>query len=129
MDGPYSGNLRIWEGWKSAAAHDVPLPLHALSLPGPHSPAAFAERLKLESGDDANKIIQRAYQLALGRVPTKQERALATEFLKDQPLKEFRAGIDEGFTATAAKSVTIDNRKLVQLALKNQEIRQQEPKK
>src|SRR5262249_7382746 len=37
----------------------------------------------------------------------------------DQPLKDFRAGVDEGFTATAAKSITVDNRKLVQLALKS----------
>ena len=45
MEAPYSGNLRIWESWTTAPAHDAPLPMSACSLPGPHSPAEFADRL------------------------------------------------------------------------------------
>lgn len=37
----------------------------------------------------------------------------------DDPLKHFRAGVDEGFTATEAESVTIDNRKMVHLELRS----------
>ena len=51
--------------------------------------AAFAERLKKESGGDANRIVERAYWLAVGRAPMPQEGALAAAFLKEQPLKEF----------------------------------------
>ena len=43
---------------------------------------------------------------------------MAMKFAK-QPLKDFRAGIDEGFTATDAQAVTIDNKKMVHLALKS----------
>jgi len=50
---------------------------------------AFAKRLTAEAGADRDQMITRAYQLALSRPPTKQERALAKEFLRDQPLKEF----------------------------------------
>src|SRR5438445_2388725 len=45
MEAPYAGNLRLWEGWKSSASDEMQLPIHALSLPGPHSPAEFADRL------------------------------------------------------------------------------------
>jgi hypothetical protein len=51
--------------------------------------AVFAERLVEECGDDCNKLIARAYQLALGRAPTEKELSLANGFLKEQPLKEF----------------------------------------
>ena len=50
---------------------------------------AFASRLSKEAGTDRDKIVSRAYELALSRPPTKKERALALEFLKEQPLKEF----------------------------------------
>src|SRR5437868_10729608 len=43
MEAPYSRNLRIWEGWSAPALRDAPF--HASFLAGPHSPAAFAERL------------------------------------------------------------------------------------
>lgn len=51
--------------------------------------AAFAERLTREAGSDRDQIITRAYQLALSRPPTKNERSLANDFLEEQPLKEF----------------------------------------
>ena len=50
---------------------------------------AFAQRLTSEAGADRNKIIVRAYELTLGRSPTPQEMALALDFLKEQPPKEF----------------------------------------
>jgi hypothetical protein len=51
--------------------------------------AAFADRLSKESRGDRDKIVTRAYQLAVGRGPTEKERLLANEFLAGQPLKEF----------------------------------------
>ncbi|MDX1947037.1 MAG: DUF1549 and DUF1553 domain-containing protein, partial [Pirellulaceae bacterium] len=51
--------------------------------------AAFAERLAREADSDPEKIVERAFWLALGRAPTARERALAVEFLRDQPLREF----------------------------------------
>ncbi len=50
---------------------------------------AFAARLARESGGDPARMVERASQLALGRGPTPQERALGVEFLKEQPLREF----------------------------------------
>jgi hypothetical protein len=50
--------------------------------------AAFADRLTKEAADQ-HDIITRAYQLALGRAPTRTERSLARDFLSEQPLKEF----------------------------------------
>jgi hypothetical protein len=55
--------------------------------------AAFAERLRAETGVDQAKTIERAFQLATGRSPTPAEQKLATEFLKDQPLEEFALAI------------------------------------
>jgi hypothetical protein len=37
----------------------------------------------------------------------------------DAPLKEFRAGVDEGFTATEVESVTIDNKEMLHVALRS----------
>ena len=37
----------------------------------------------------------------------------------DQPLKRFRAGVDEGFTATEAQAVTINDRTMVHLELRS----------
>jgi ubiquinone/menaquinone biosynthesis C-methylase UbiE len=45
MDAPYSGNLRIWEGWTAAPRSELPLLVPAHSLAGPHSPTEFADRL------------------------------------------------------------------------------------
>ena len=36
---------------------------------------------------------------------------------KEDPMKDFRLGVDEGFTPTKAKSVTIDKKKMVHLEL------------
>lgn len=55
--------------------------------------AAFAARLRQESGSDPMRIVERAYWLALGRTPTSQEQELAMAFLRDQPLEEFALAI------------------------------------
>ena len=44
----------------------------------------FAARLKQEAGDDPAKQIGRAFQLAFNRVPSKNERATAVNFLREQ---------------------------------------------
>jgi hypothetical protein len=50
---------------------------------------SFASRLKQESDNRPDEIIDRAFQLALGRDPLPSERSLSREFLRDQPLQEF----------------------------------------
>ena len=45
---------------------------------------AFAERLRKEAPTDSARI-DRAWQLATGRAPTVKEKALALQFLKEQP--------------------------------------------
>ncbi len=50
---------------------------------------SFAKRLKRECGNDREKIIDRAFRLALGRVPTAIERERSLVFLHEQPLSEF----------------------------------------
>ena len=51
----------------------------------------FAERLRNEAGTDVAKQVERAYQLALGRVPTAFERAKTIAFIESSPngLTEF----------------------------------------
>jgi hypothetical protein len=51
--------------------------------------AAFAHRLEVETGGEPQRVIPRAYLLALGRLPTQEERRLSLEFLRHQPLREF----------------------------------------
>ncbi len=51
--------------------------------------AAFAERLRRETGGVASQTVHRAYLLALGRAPAPREEALALAFLRDGPLEEF----------------------------------------
>jgi hypothetical protein len=51
--------------------------------------AAFARRLTREAGTDRDRIVDRAFRLALGRPPTQDERRISLEFLNDQPLDEF----------------------------------------
>src|SRR6185503_12308613 len=46
--------------------------------------ADFANRLIAETGDDSAKSIERAYRLALGRMPTGTEREAGSEFLAQQ---------------------------------------------
>jgi hypothetical protein len=51
--------------------------------------AAFAARLRRETGGVPSQVIHRAYMLAIGRLPTPREEAVAREFLRDGPLEEF----------------------------------------
>ncbi len=46
---------------------------------------AFSRRLDREAGPDADDRIDRAFELALGRAPTKEDRAAARKFLDEQP--------------------------------------------
>jgi hypothetical protein len=50
---------------------------------------ALADRLREEAGERPAAQIDLAYRLAAGRPPSIQERAIAIEFLKTQPLEEF----------------------------------------
>jgi hypothetical protein len=50
---------------------------------------AFADRLRRESGDDREALVQRAFLLCTGRPPRDQEKQLALEFLRSEPLEEF----------------------------------------
>lgn len=51
----------------------------------------FAERLRKDAGDDTKAQVERAFRLALGRVPTQFELAKAMEFVRGNPngLAEF----------------------------------------
>ena len=55
--------------------------------------SSFAQRLEAEGGGDRSMIISRAFALALGRAPTDRERALAMDFLHEQPLPEFALAV------------------------------------
>ncbi len=48
----------------------------------------FAERLRKEAGNDADRQIELAYRLALCRLPTDAERAALRDFLKRQSLEQ-----------------------------------------
>jgi mono/diheme cytochrome c family protein len=50
---------------------------------------AFAGRLERESGGEVDRLVARAFRLAVGRPPTPSEGALARQFLRDQTTKEF----------------------------------------
>jgi hypothetical protein len=54
---------------------------------------AFANRLTVECGDQPERIVDRAYELAFGRLPTDRERQLSIEFLHEEPLSEFALAI------------------------------------
>jgi SAM-dependent methyltransferase len=45
MKDPYSGNLRLWEGWQTSVLQDPRPSPSGRILPGPHNPAEFADRL------------------------------------------------------------------------------------
>jgi len=53
----------------------------------------FAARLEREAGTDRNKLIERAFFLAVGRLPTTRERDLGYEFLGRQSTKEFALAV------------------------------------
>jgi hypothetical protein len=49
----------------------------------------FAERLRREAGDDAQAQVQRAFQLAFGRIPDDAELASARQLIREQGLLVF----------------------------------------
>ena len=55
--------------------------------------SSFARRLEAESGGEPSRVAGWAFALALGRAPTERERALALEFLREQPLSEFALAV------------------------------------
>jgi hypothetical protein len=50
---------------------------------------SLARRLLDETGGIRRRLVERAYLLALGRPPTREETAISLDFLADQPLEEF----------------------------------------
>jgi Protein of unknown function (DUF1553)/Protein of unknown function (DUF1549)/Planctomycete cytochrome C len=51
--------------------------------------ASFAERLTRESAGDPDRLVDRAFRLALGRPPGQEERSISFEYLRDQTPEEF----------------------------------------
>jgi hypothetical protein len=49
----------------------------------------FAKRLRHEVGTSPEQQAERAYLLAIGRLPTEDEKQLAVEFIENQPVREF----------------------------------------
>jgi hypothetical protein len=49
---------------------------------------SFADRLRQESQGDRERLIDRAFRLALGRPPTAEERAKSRAFLDAEPVAE-----------------------------------------
>jgi hypothetical protein len=55
---------------------------------------AFAARIQAESKGDRDKLVERAWLLATGRLPSAKERTLATQYLNEgQPLREFALAV------------------------------------
>lgn len=54
---------------------------------------AFAQRLERETHGDRTRIVDRAFQLALGRPPLTEERNRSLSFLEEQPLSEFALAV------------------------------------
>ncbi len=50
---------------------------------------AFAKRLRREVGTSPEQQAERAYLLAVGRLPTQEEKRLAVDFIEKQPAREF----------------------------------------
>jgi Protein of unknown function (DUF1549)/Protein of unknown function (DUF1553) len=53
----------------------------------------LADRLVRECGNDWAMEVERAFWLTAGRAPTARERALALQFLEEQPLREFAVAL------------------------------------
>jgi len=53
----------------------------------------FAARIEREAGGDRQLQVERAYLLAVGRMPTEQETRLGVGFLKGQALREFALAV------------------------------------
>ena len=54
---------------------------------------ALAKRLVREVGTNPEQLTERAYLLAMGRMPTDDEKKLAVEFIENQPLREFTLAV------------------------------------
>ena len=54
---------------------------------------SFADRLFQEVGEDPREQVEQAYRSAAGREPSRQELALAMDFLADRPLSEFALAV------------------------------------
>jgi hypothetical protein len=54
---------------------------------------AFAGRLEREGAGDRNRLVERAFILAAGRLPTPRERDLSYDFLERQSTKEFALAV------------------------------------
>jgi hypothetical protein len=54
---------------------------------------AFARRLEREAGDDPERVVDRAFQLALGRPPTSDERTPAVTFVRNESIEEFALAV------------------------------------
>jgi hypothetical protein len=50
---------------------------------------ALASRLRRDAGDDIESQVDRAFHLLAGQAPTKQERKLAINFIREVSLREF----------------------------------------
>ena len=50
---------------------------------------AFSHRLETEAGGDPNRVVDRAFRLAIGRLPTPEEKTISLGFLRDGTTKEF----------------------------------------
>ncbi|MDR3637489.1 MAG: PSD1 and planctomycete cytochrome C domain-containing protein [Isosphaeraceae bacterium] len=55
--------------------------------------AAFGARLEREAGSDRNRLVDRAFRLALGRAPSPEERSLSLAFLREQSAQEFALAV------------------------------------
>ena len=54
---------------------------------------AFARRLETEAGGDPNRVVDRAFRLAIGRLPTPEEKTISLGFLRDGTTKEFALAV------------------------------------
>lgn len=45
MEGSYSSNVQVWNGWATTLAQDLLEPVRSRTLAGPHHPTEFADRL------------------------------------------------------------------------------------
>ena len=55
--------------------------------------ATFAERLRRECGTSLSLIVDQAFELSTGQLPTSKQRAAALRFLEDSPLEEFSLAV------------------------------------
>jgi hypothetical protein len=76
--------------WRREASTHAPQALELLNGSLSNDLAhAFAQRLRTETNDDPEQLVDRGYRLAVGRPPTDGERQLSLQFVRQQPLPEF----------------------------------------